>query len=32
MAAFAYYDPRVAELITAYGRQILSNTQETARD
>ena len=30
--AYAYYDPRVAELITAYGRQTLSKMQDTARD
>jgi DNA polymerase elongation subunit (family B) len=29
---YAYYDPRVAELITAYGRQTLSKMQATARD
>lgn len=29
-AGFAYYDPRVAELITAYGRQTLSKMQDTA--
>ncbi len=29
---YAYYDPRVAELITAYGRQTLSKMQDTARD
>ena len=29
---YAYYDPRVAELITAYGRQTLSRMQDTARD
>jgi DNA polymerase I len=27
---YAYYDPRVAELITAYGRQTLSKLQDTA--
>jgi DNA polymerase elongation subunit (family B) len=31
-AGFAYYEPRVAELITAYGRQTLSKMQDTARD
>ena len=31
-AGYAYYDPRVAELITAYGRQTLSKMQDTARD
>jgi hypothetical protein len=25
-SGFSYYDPRVAELITAYGRQALSKT------
>jgi DNA polymerase elongation subunit (family B) len=29
---YAYYDPRVAELITAYGRQTLFKMQATARD
>lgn len=29
---YAYYDPRVAELITAYGRHTLSKMQDTARD
>jgi DNA polymerase elongation subunit (family B) len=29
---YAYYDPRVAELITAYGRQTLSKMQATAQD
>ncbi|HEY7079595.1 MAG TPA: DNA polymerase domain-containing protein [Nitrososphaeraceae archaeon] len=29
---FAYYDPRVAELITAHGRQTLSKMRNTARD
>jgi DNA polymerase I len=29
---YAYYDPRVAELITAYGRHILSKMQGTARE
>jgi DNA polymerase elongation subunit (family B) len=27
---YAYYDPRVAELVTAYGRQILSKMQDAA--
>ncbi|HJT49028.1 MAG TPA: DNA polymerase domain-containing protein [Nitrososphaeraceae archaeon] len=31
-AGYAYYDPRVAELITAYGRQTLSRMQDTARN
>jgi DNA polymerase, archaea type len=30
--SYAYYDPRVAELITAYGRQTLSKMQDIARD
>jgi DNA polymerase I len=29
---YTYYDPRVAELVTAYGRQTLSKMQNTARD
>lgn len=29
---YAYYDPRVAELITAYGRQTLSKMQDSAID
>jgi DNA polymerase elongation subunit (family B) len=29
---FAYYDPRVAELITAYGRQTLSKMRDTASE
>lgn len=31
-SGFSYYDPRVAELITAYGRQVLSKMQEIAND
>ncbi|HJT47450.1 MAG TPA: DNA polymerase domain-containing protein [Nitrososphaeraceae archaeon] len=31
-AGYAYYDPRVAELITAYGRQTLSKMQDAARN
>jgi DNA polymerase elongation subunit (family B) len=31
-SGFSYYDPRVAELITAYGRQALSKMQEIAKD
>jgi DNA polymerase elongation subunit (family B) len=30
--SYAYYDPRVAELITAYGRQTLSKMRDTARN
>jgi DNA polymerase, archaea type len=31
-SGYSYYDPRVAELITAYGRQTLSKMRDTARN